>query len=314
MKRFSSVLSIIIFLAVFIALTPQAVKILKRQNDVGGEETTYEVLDRPDVWDNILGIGTTTPQGSSLVGGEPQSPEVTPSNATTPANPDASSGDDTSSGPDDEKDFTFVVGDDSWFDDALFIGDSRTDGIRLYSGIKNADYFCNTGATMKRLVANTIKVSSPDKTLDGKEYLLGDLLDAKQYKKIYIMVGINEIGSNINTLVSQYGDVLKWIKVKQPQALIFVMANLHVTKARSDKAIYNLTNARLDSYNGAISAFADNKTVFYLDVNEIFDDGNGNLRDECTSANGDGAHLLAKYYKEWATFLLQHTVLTASAY
>lgn len=29
-----------------------------------------------------------------------------------------------------------------YFADALFIGDSRTDGLRLYSGIKGADFYC----------------------------------------------------------------------------------------------------------------------------------------------------------------------------
>ena len=35
-----------------------------------------------------------------------------------------------------------------YFADALFIGDSRTDGLRLYSGIKGADFYCYKGLTV----------------------------------------------------------------------------------------------------------------------------------------------------------------------
>ena len=35
-----------------------------------------------------------------------------------------------------------------YFSDALFIGDSRTDGLRLYSGIKGADFYCYKGLTI----------------------------------------------------------------------------------------------------------------------------------------------------------------------
>lgn len=38
--------------------------------------------------------------------------------------------------------------DDSYFDDVAFVGDSRTDGFRLYSGLNRGTYFCVTGETV----------------------------------------------------------------------------------------------------------------------------------------------------------------------
>ena len=38
--------------------------------------------------------------------------------------------------------------DDSYFDDALFIGDSRTEGLALYGSLTNADYFSSVGLTI----------------------------------------------------------------------------------------------------------------------------------------------------------------------
>ena len=39
----------------------------------------------------------------------------------------------------------FVESGREYFDDALFIGDSRTEGIRDYGTLKNAQYFCHRG-------------------------------------------------------------------------------------------------------------------------------------------------------------------------
>ena len=41
-----------------------------------------------------------------------------------------------------------------YFADALFIGDSRTDGLRLYSGIKGADFYCYKGLTVSKASLN----------------------------------------------------------------------------------------------------------------------------------------------------------------
>ena len=42
----------------------------------------------------------------------------------------------------------FTTVDASYFDDALFIGDSHTDGFKDYAGLNNADYLCHNGLTV----------------------------------------------------------------------------------------------------------------------------------------------------------------------
>ena len=43
---------------------------------------------------------------------------------------------------------TVSVPDESWFDDALFIGESRTAGLKVYGRLGKADYFCGEGLTV----------------------------------------------------------------------------------------------------------------------------------------------------------------------
>ena len=85
-----------------------------------------------------------------------------------------------------EPDSPFTTVDASYFDDALFIGDSHTDGFKDYAGLNNADYLCHNGLTVWSAVE---KAEFP-----GRQPL-AQALGGKHYGKIYLMLGINELGA-----------------------------------------------------------------------------------------------------------------------
>ncbi len=37
---------------------------------------------------------------------------------------------------------------DEWFDDAVFLGDSRTDGLQLFSGLNHGTFYCHRGMSV----------------------------------------------------------------------------------------------------------------------------------------------------------------------
>lgn len=182
-------------------------------------------------------------------------------------------------------------------EDALFIGDSRTVGISEYAGIEDADFYANVGMSVYNVGDKPVSVPTVGKvTLD-------ELLSKKQYGKIYIMLGINEIGYDFDQTISKYKSLVDHIEEKQPGARIFVQANLHVTKRRSvSDSIVN--NEAINRFNTAVSEIADGKKIFYMDVNSVFDDSEGNLSEE---KSGDNAHLFAKYYIEWGDWIVGQT-------
>ena len=49
-----------------------------------------------------------------------------------------------------------------------------------------------------------------------------------------------------------------------------------------------------------------NMTVFYLDLNPVFDDESGALR---ADYSGDGVHVRAPYYTQWRDYLFQFGVV-----
>lgn len=190
----------------------------------------------------------------------------------------------------------FVTSDASYFDDALFIGDSRTVGISEYGTLKNADYYADTGMSVDGLYKKPAAIPG------GVDF--ETMLTKKQYGKVYIMLGINEVGNNHDKTVAKYQELINDIKQKQPGAIIYMQANLHVTQSRSDKDRV-VNNAAINAFNSRLAQLADGETVFYIDANEIFDDAGGNLN---AAYSSDDTHVLAKYYQNWTQWLCGKTI------
>lgn len=185
-----------------------------------------------------------------------------------------------------------------YFDDALFIGDSRTVGLYEYGGLGNAEVFADTGMSIYKVFNEEFALKS------GEMVTLNEALLAKDFGKIYIMLGINELGYDFEQTVERFSEAIDTILTYQPHAYIFIQANLHITKEKSEESEY-FTNSNIDRYNEAISKLADNERIFYLDVNPLYDDEEGYLSKEFTA---DHAHIKGKHYIEWVDFILQNAV------
>lgn len=189
------------------------------------------------------------------------------------------------------------------FPDTLFIGDSRTVGLRDYGKLSDATFFCNVGLNSYKIWKESVEVPGVGTvTLD-------QLLTKKQFKQVYIMLGINELGSDLSTTAGKYQSLINGIREKQPNAKFIINSTLHVTKKCNDitsgsKKIF--TNKRINDFNALIAALADNQTVFYLDFNPAFDDKNGHLSTDY--AAGDGIHIKAKGYLVWRQYLDDHRI------
>ena len=199
----------------------------------------------------------------------------------------------------DPKDAPFTAADPTYLSDALFIGDSRTLGLSEYGQVQGADFFANTGMSVYNVKEKTVNFAGIGSVN------LDQLLSGKKYGKIYLMLGINELGYNQDNTVQKYKELVDYIREKAPDSLLFIEGNLHVAAARSDSdKVFN--NSNINSFNERISQFIDNKKIFYIDVNEIFDDENGNLRAEYTS---DNTHILGKYYVNWTEWILTKAIV-----
>ena len=193
----------------------------------------------------------------------------------------------------------FETVDESYFDDALFIGDSRTDGLRLYSPFAGATYYYKTSLSIFNAMDST-------ETCDGC-YGIRQLLQNRTYGKIYIMFGINEAYCDKASFLDRYQKVIDEIRGYQPDALIYIQSIMYVT-ARKMANDPGFSNDGLRAKNEGLSEMANGKDIFYLEINDALNDGAGNLPSDYTN---DGVHLKPEYYSLWRDYLLEHAVVSS---
>lgn len=189
---------------------------------------------------------------------------------------------------------------DGYFNDALIIGDSRTVGRANYGGIKGAEYFATVGLGAYKIGSAKNEVG----TTKGKSF--SQVLTMKTYGKVYICLGLNELGNSRDATMRKFNDLINQIKAAQPAAIIYLEANLHVSAKRASKGDI-INNNEINKFNAAIANLADNQKIFYIDANPVFDDASGAMRADYTS---DGIHPYAKHYKEWSDWQTQNVILT----
>lgn len=185
-----------------------------------------------------------------------------------------------------------------YFDDALFIGDSRTQGLQLYSTLDNATFYAATSMSIFGIMDSM-------ETVDGITGIR-NLLQSKPFGKIYIMFGINEAGYDTDAFVERYGQVVDEIRRDQPDAVIYIQSIMYVTAAKA-AAEPVFSNDNIRGKNEGLKGLANGVDIFYLEINENLNDGQGNLPAEYT---GDGVHLKATYYSLWQDYLMEHAIVT----
>ncbi len=182
------------------------------------------------------------------------------------------------------------------FDSSVaFIGDSRTQGFIMYNGLKDIqDYSYISLMVDTAMTKKFVKTSNGDKIT-----LLQDMAN-KNIKKVYIMLGINELGwSYPQVFKSKYIELIDKIREVKPNCEIYVQSIIPMTKSKSDTdSTFNIKNVEI--FNNLIQEVANEKNVTYLDVKSALINENGYLPEE---ASTDGIHINKKYCEKWLEYL-----------
>lgn len=182
-----------------------------------------------------------------------------------------------------------------FFDNSLFIGDSRSEGLKQYADLGEADFFTGSGMSVYNIYESKVIVENAQKKT------LEEMLSEKKYDTIYLMIGINELGYSYEKTVKRFTSLVEWLQEMEPEAEIVLQANLHMTKEKSETdEIFN--NPNINRFNAAVKELAEATGRCYLDVNPLFDDSEGNLSEDYAV---DDAHILGKYYADWADWIYE---------
>lgn len=202
--------------------------------------------------------------------------------------------------PTEPETYSFTEVTQEYFDDALFIGDSRVTGVELYSGWNNITYYAENGMTIYNMFQRDAE------KVDGKMLSVEEALQTRSFGKIYLEIGINEMGTgNVDSFMEAYENAVAHLQELQPDAIIYVCGIMYVKQSKSESdPIFNNPNIR--ERNERIAALADEKNIFYLDINELVTDETGNLNPDYT---WDEVHLLGKYDALWLEYFCSHGIV-----
>lgn len=188
--------------------------------------------------------------------------------------------------------------DDSYFSDAVFIGDSRMQGFQNTSGITQGDFLTSVGLGTDGMSDQTIS------TAEGNISVYQGL-SGKQYKKIYLMLGTNDLGYYPwEDFKPNFTNVIEQFHKLQPDALIYICSVIYVEESKISTSYDN--NENVSKINGYLLEVAEEKDYcYYINLNEIFTNGYGSLLE---GASPDGIHLEAPYCQQMLAFLKSHYV------
>lgn len=187
-----------------------------------------------------------------------------------------------------------IVITESWFDDALFIGDSRTLGMRSTKRLGEADYFCE--GSMSTFTALSWKTSDNDFYDKSLKFVLSNF----SYNKIFIHLGINECGYEHELVMEAYQELIDLIREHQPNAAIIVQSVMSVSRTKATDKQFTLE--RVNNLNRMIRELAEENGLYYQDTNEFAADEEGYLREDISN---DGCHPHNFGYEEWVEFIME---------
>ena len=188
----------------------------------------------------------------------------------------------------------------SYFDNAVFIGDSRTEGLILYGGIPNLNGFCYKGLSIDKL-DSLYQIYVPE---HGSGYSCFEAIEMTKYDNYYCMFGVNELGwVYLDVFIEYFNELIEQIRATNPDATIYVQSVLPVSEYESaTSSVY--TQERVKQLNDMLIEMCQNrKDVIYLDTAASVTGEDGFLPEE---AAADGIHCNADYCKRMLQYIRYH--------
>lgn len=207
--------------------------------------------------------------------------------------------------------------DDSYFNDTLFIGDSVSKKLEYYIAAQrktnpnllgNAK-FLTAQSFSARNALREVTENSIHPTIGGQKMKLEDAIAAINPKRVYIMLGMNDVGvSGVENAVKNMLTLLKAIKDKCPNVQIFVQsATPRLSGSRPTTAQLFKYNVYL--YEACKQMKLTDYDIWFVDVAHIMRDGEGKLiKSYCGDPDGMALHFTNEGCRVWVDYLYTHAL------
>lgn len=162
-----------------------------------------------------------------------------------------------------------------FFDDAAFIGDSVSLKLQRYqasTGVFGSATFLTAGSySVNHAVNDTMLLS-----YRGQQMKPEDALAACGAKKVFILLGMNDIGLvGVDGSIENWAKFVQRIRAKNPDITIYIQSGTPIFTG-GEKG--SLNNKNMDRYNEKLKAFAAANNCYYIDIATTMKDATGGLK------------------------------------
>lgn len=193
-------------------------------------------------------------------------------------------------------------GDTSYFDDAVFVGDSVSLMLSYYAAdtgaLGDAQFLVRGSYSVAHALNGTMLM-----TYRGQKLSLPDAIAATGAKKVFIMLGMNDIGLYGIDATLKNWDTLLWAVNKVCPGVEIVIQSMTPVYTGGERG--KLTNPNIDAYNQRLQEFAEENSYGWLDVASSMKDATGGLAerycsDQYVHLTSDGAATWVQVLKSYA--------------
>ena len=199
----------------------------------------------------------------------------------------------------------------SYFDDVVFVGDSISEGLRYYEASNNVlgkAQFLTAVSLSATNALWAVSSRSVHPRYNGQKMKVEDAIPLTGAKKVYIMLGMNDIISvGVDRSVENFTTLCNKILEKSPDVQIYVES---VTPRTYPGGVNDskLNNKNITAYNRKLAALCQKRDWYFVNVAEVMFDANGCLNASyCSDPNSMGMHFSFAGCKVWVDYLYTHT-------
>lgn len=179
-----------------------------------------------------------------------------------------------------------------FFSTGVFLGDSITEGLKLYDVMDGSTIIAEKGMGLTKVMNHLeeIKAANP--------------------QRLFILLGANDLADPVRDaerIATQYANIYAQLHEALPDCRIYVESMFPVweEKYKQQYTSSDISNEKISQFNELLANKIEGQGVYFVDVAPSMRDENGELYHDMTT---DGMHLKKAYYGYWLN-VLQSNVL-----
>ena len=196
----------------------------------------------------------------------------------------------------------------SFFDQAVFIGDSISMTLEAYcnasGALGGAQFLCAGSMSPTNMLSGKILPEYPKGS--GQKPAIEESVAATGAKVVYVMLGMDNIAYGIEKATGDYLTILNNIQTANHGVKIVVQSVTPMSDASTSYS-EKLNNEQINAFNETMKEYCQTNRWYYVDVAEAFRDEEGFLKKEyCSDYSTMGMHFTYDGAKVWVQYLKTH--------